>query len=261
MKVLLAAASLLLGKTAADFPHMNPNAAYTVANPAAGAEGRQMRFHGKSYFTVDSPSFKSRYSQVVWHNLGTVPLPADVVKEYDGKVMSVTGWEVDVLRGGAKNGTVEEHVPCYESYNHHYGASLVGKGTDLTVLPPDPKEPIRNTHGGPRHIFTPNEHASGKYPTHQSFAEHNGNEARQTLHYMAKGYGTPIESPTGFSFTPMQINTRNPDGSGTRCNGNCPLPRHQVILSTVGPCGSPQRGSQRVLTGGTRSGGLHTFLC
>jgi hypothetical protein len=106
----------------------------------------------------------------------------------------------------------------------------VGKGTDLTVLPPDPNEPIRNTHGGPRHIFTPNEHASGKYPTHQSFAEHNGNEARQTLHYMAKGYGTPIESPTGFSFTPMQINTRNPDGSGKRCGEpgtDCPLPHQQ----------------------------------
>ena len=26
----------------------------------------------------------------------------------------------------------------------------MGKGTDLTVLPPDPNEPIRNTHGGLR---------------------------------------------------------------------------------------------------------------
>ena len=76
-----------------------------------------MKFHGKSFFTVDTPSFKSQYSQVVWHSLAPTPLPADVVKEYDGKVMSVTGWEVDVLRK-YPNGSVAP-VPCYESYNHH----------------------------------------------------------------------------------------------------------------------------------------------
>ena len=164
-------------------------------------QGKAMKFHGKSFFTVDTPKFKSQYSQVLWHSLGETPLPADVVKAYDGKVMSVTGWEVDVLR--MVNGT-EEHVPCYESYNHHYGGSLVGKGADLEVVNPPDSEPMVG-HGGPREVYTNNKYASGNYPTHQSFAEHNGNEARQTLHYMAKGFGTPIESPKSFQFTPMQI--------------------------------------------------------
>jgi hypothetical protein len=123
MNVLLAA--MLRDVAMADFPHMNPSAAYTVGNPAAGAEGRQMKFHGKSYFHVDSPSFKSRYSQVIWHNLGTVPLPADIVKEYDGKVMSVTGWEVDVLRRGA-NGTEEHGEPQLYPY-HAYWPNLPGE--------------------------------------------------------------------------------------------------------------------------------------
>jgi hypothetical protein len=39
-----------------------------------------MKFHGKYFFTVDTPKFKSQYSQVLWHSLGETPLPADVVK-------------------------------------------------------------------------------------------------------------------------------------------------------------------------------------
>jgi len=75
-------------------------------------------------------------------------------------------------------------------------------------------------------VHTPNgKGRSGFYA--QSFSEHNGNEARQTYHGMPAGYFVPIESPQAFHLTAMQINTRNPDGSGERCNGNCPLPRRQ----------------------------------
>lgn len=35
----------------------------------------------------------------------------------------------------------------------------------------------------------------------------------------------PVEAPEQLLFGPMQINTRNPDGSGRRCAGDCPLPR------------------------------------
>lgn len=185
-----------------------------------------MDFHGDGFFTVDTPKFKSQYSQVIWHTLAPTPLPEDIVKKFDGKVMSVTGWEVDVLRD--VNGTATP-VPCYESYNHHYGGALQGKGADLQIVEESDDEPMIG-HGGPRMVFTNNEHASGNYPTSQNFAEHNGNEARQTLHWMPEGYGTPIESPTAFVFTPMQINTRNPDGSGRRCGSpgtNCPMPHQQ----------------------------------
>ena len=128
---MLAAVAVLLVGAAADFPHMNADVRYTVANPAPGAEGKPIKFHGKSFFTVDTPKFKSQYSQVIWHALEPTPLPADVVKEYDGKVMSVTGWEVDVLR--LVDGK-EVPVPCYESYNHHYGGALQGKGAGAVLL-------------------------------------------------------------------------------------------------------------------------------
>ena len=45
---------------------------------------------------------------------------------------------------------------------------------------------------------------------------------------MANGFGVALESPTEFAFNPMQINTRNPDGSGERCGDECPLPRRQT---------------------------------
>jgi hypothetical protein len=35
-----------------------------------------------------------------------------------------------------------------------------------------------------------------------------------------------VEAPESFIFAPMQINTRNPDGSGKRCAENCPLPKN-----------------------------------
>ena len=118
------------GLAAADVPHMNANVKYLVGNPPPSAVGKAMGFRGKS-FTVDSPSFKSKYSQVVWHGLAGVPLPADVVQEFDGKVMTVVGWEVDVLRH-TSNGTVES-VPCYESYNHHVRPYKAGTSTGTGI--------------------------------------------------------------------------------------------------------------------------------
>ena len=66
---------------------------------------------------------------------------------------------------------------------------MQGKGADLEILPPNLDEPIQHTHGygtSGRHVWTQNGKSSGNFPTMQSFAEHNGNEARQSLHYMAK---------------------------------------------------------------------------
>lgn len=48
----------------------------------------------------------------------------------------------------------------------------------------------------------------------------NGNEHRQSYHQLPENFVAPIQSPTQFDFTPMQINTRGPNGRGTG-----PLPR------------------------------------
>lgn len=50
---------------------------------------------------------------VFWDNVPAVPLPADVVAKFDGKIMAITGFEVDILRN-TSDGKVQ-HVPCYES--------------------------------------------------------------------------------------------------------------------------------------------------
>jgi len=71
-------------------------------------------------------------------------------------------------------------------------------------------------------------------PTVQSFNEHNGNEARQSYHGLPTGYVQPVESPVEFVFNPMQINTLNPDGSGTRGG---PLPR-----ASAAPAGASYSG-------------------
>ena len=73
---------------------LNAEVNYTVANPVSGWHKRYS-FRG-DYFEVDSPNITSKYSQVVWPagGLPIVPLPADVVARFDGKVIYITGWEV-----------------------------------------------------------------------------------------------------------------------------------------------------------------------
>lgn len=169
---------------------------------------------------------------MVWDVLPDVPLPADIVSRFDNKTMFITGFEVDVRR--KQNGT-EVSVPCYESYNHHYVAYLHGKralSRRAEVLSHDSAVEFR-LDGSAGAESRPYGFAA------QAFSEHNGNEARQTYHGMpaaAAGhqYGVALDSPTTFIFGPMQINTRNPDGSGTRCRGRCPLPR-----SSNAPPGEP----------------------
>lgn len=207
--------------------HMNPDLPYLIANAPTGLETKPRSFSGKS-FELTSPPIRSQYSQVLWHQLPATPLPADLVKEFEGKVMAFTGFEVDVIRNVSGKW---EHVPCYESYNHHYGSSIHGKGADMEVISDEELKQMPNPHGLLVR-YSDNGQGSGQFPTSQSMSEHNGNEARQTYHGLPTGYVYLIESPTTWSFGPMQINTRNPDGSGKRCegggagnNGTCPLPR------------------------------------
>lgn len=209
-------ASLALGTL--DDAHMNRGVAYRVANALPGHEDDPRGFWPtSSFFEVLSPPIKSRYAGVVWRVLEPVPLPADIVKKYNNSAMAVTGFEVDVVRLG-KDG-VAASVPNYESYNHHYNSYLHGAGVQLALnavgtpnlrhrLPYESTTRLTTSPAGIPHI--------------QAFNEHNGNEARQTYHGLPRGFVQPLHSPTSFVFNPMQINTLNPDGSGTRGG---PLPR------------------------------------
>jgi len=84
------------------------------------------------YFELYGPSTTTQYSEVYWQPQA-VPLPADIVSRFAGRVMGVTGYEVDIVRTVlAPNGTVisEETVMPFEIYNHHYtGPSPLGSSS------------------------------------------------------------------------------------------------------------------------------------
>ena len=70
------------------------------------------------FFEVYSPPIRSRYAGVVWRLLDPVPLPPEVVAQYSGAAMAVTGFEVDVVRKDSDG--ADQSVPNFQSYNHHY---------------------------------------------------------------------------------------------------------------------------------------------
>jgi len=201
-------------------PQMN-KLAYHVANAAPGFEGAAFGFEG-GYFEVLSPPIRSRYAGVVWRVLPPVDLPRAIVEQYNGSVMAVTGFEVDVVRVGADGAATP--VPNYQSYNHHYVGYLRGAGAALpadAVGRPNVRHDLDFQPVQP-HATGLTAAALGAAPAVQAFNEHNGNEARQSYHGLPRGYVQPIASPQTFVFNPMQINTLNPDGTGTRGG---PLPR------------------------------------
>ena len=95
-------------------PHMNAGLQYLIANAAPGHEHSPRSFQAtSSFFEVMSPPITSRYAGVIWRVLEPVPLPEDVVAMYNGSVMAVTGFEVDVVRL-AHDGNVSS-VPNFQS--------------------------------------------------------------------------------------------------------------------------------------------------
>lgn len=193
---------------------MNQHAKYVVSNALPGHEDEARDFFGE-WFEVYSPPIRTRYSEVFWTAMDPVPLPASIVARYNGSTaMAVTGYEVDVVRRTADG---ERSVPCTESYNHHYTNLLVSSAAKVLHA--------AGPHTG--HMPLPVAAAAGAegaagVPLTQAFNEHNGNEHRQSFHGYPHGYVQPVYRPASMVLTPMQINTRNPDGSG-RIGG--PLPR------------------------------------
>jgi hypothetical protein len=67
--------------------------AYGISNPdPSDPTGYKANFENVSmeYFDVYG-IVETRYSQVYWTRDAAVPLPADIIKRFDGKVMAITG--------------------------------------------------------------------------------------------------------------------------------------------------------------------------
>ena len=76
--------------------NMNQGGAYKIANSdtfdTEYADDRE-------YFEVYSKPIKTLYSQVHWVSHFNIPLPQDIIDRFDGgKIMAVTGYEVDQVR-------------------------------------------------------------------------------------------------------------------------------------------------------------------
>ena len=231
--------ALLLGGALAE--NMNRGVAYRVSNAEAGHEDDGFGFDPDSeYFEVLSPPITSRYAEVVWRALEPVDLPDAIVERYANATIAITGYEVDVVRGGGANASADElvSVPSYESCacarwfrpclfsesrfslladNHHYTNFLQSA---RAALADGPRTNIGHGVRRLRFVRARGGDGEGEAPLVQAFSEHNGNEYRQSYHGLPKGYAQPLFAPAQMIFAPMQINLN--DGSGTRGAG--PLP-------------------------------------
>ena len=116
MRALALPRLLLLGRALAE--NMNRGVEYRVSNAEAGYEHEAFGFDPESeFFEVLSPPITSRYAQVVWRALEPVALPDAIVERYANATIAITGYEVDVVRGGGANASADElvSVPSYES--------------------------------------------------------------------------------------------------------------------------------------------------
>eukprot|EP01045_Picozoa_sp_COSAG04_P034121 COSAG04_NODE_7339_length_1144_cov_23.942880_1_plen_89_part_00 len=54
----------------------------------------------REYFEVYAGPISTRYGEVFWRGLPSVPLPEDIVKRFDNRTIAITGYEQDqVIKG------------------------------------------------------------------------------------------------------------------------------------------------------------------
>ena len=84
------------------------------------------------FFDVYTPSITSKYADVYWTMMPEIPLSKEIVSRFNNKVMAITGYEMDQVIVHP-NG-MEESIPCFWSYNHHYVAHLQGANSKMIKL-------------------------------------------------------------------------------------------------------------------------------
>lgn len=176
---------------------------YAIANPAKNTSAER-QFRGE-FFEIYGPETTTRYSEVYWQPQST-PLPSEIVARFSGKVLGITGYEVDIVRiQTAPNGTIisEETVFPYEIYNHHFSGFMYSKGVEA-----DMKQEFTQPHHARLqfHVDAQVDPPLG-VPVIQAFSEGNGNEHRASFHGYANGFSQHIYSPHSWQNDIMIINT------------------------------------------------------
>lgn len=199
------------------------NGDYLIGNPngipdpfSNSSYNTDFTARGDESFYVYTDEIISTYGQTYWTMMPSVPLPADIVQRFNGKVMAITGFESDqVMQFKGK----ETSVPINWVYNHHYVFYV--KGADSELVPVSMAHQsvprAKNQEGLVLQARTkvnscdyPGEE-NCTIPTSQIFAEGNGGEYRKSYHGFPQGYAQLLASPTDFSIEPMQIDTWNRD--------------------------------------------------
>merc|ERR1719473_1701897 len=91
---------------------------------------------GYEYFDIWAPEIAAAYGEVFWTDQGEVPLPPEIVKRFEGKVIAIQGYEQDQVMVSPQgkpglNPEKDVSVPINWAYNHHYCAWMVGKSAHL----------------------------------------------------------------------------------------------------------------------------------
>jgi hypothetical protein len=168
---------------------------------------------GHQFFDVWAPEIATHYGEVFWTDQGALPIPADIVSKFDGKVMAITGYEQDqvmVTPTGhpGVNPSLDVSVPINWAYNHHYSTTVTGAHSYMQPVP-------NQATYGERLVLDAFEKPSAMHrsdpsiPTSQWFSEGNGGESRKSFHGYPSGFAQLIDSPDAWHITPMQIDTRN----------------------------------------------------
>ena len=175
---------------------------------------------GYEYFDVWAPEIATHYGQVFWTDQGVTPLPPDIVKRFDGKVIAIQGYEQDQVMvspvgSPGLNPEKDVSVPINWAYNHHYCAYMGGKHSERKEIPTPGDVYGSGAHGQPTIMATVDkEDQSGRKfadvaQTKWFISEGNGGESRKSFHGYPAGFAQLMESPQNWHITPMQIDTRN----------------------------------------------------
>ena len=151
---------------------------------------------------------KTMYSQVYWTRNAPINLPPEIVTRFKGKVMAITGYEVDqVIHTGPKIGTTttdqnlggfscypdcsdgDKSIPIYHAYNHHYFSWLTGDNSEMIELDTPLRMPNQTTTS-----FRTKTGAYPGFPTHIVFKENPGGEYRKSYHCLLYTSPSPRDS-------------------------------------------------------------------
>ena len=217
--VLAAGAMLPLAggaAAAAFFPNMNGEYLTTPTPHAPTGVRFNTSFSaypgGVEYFEVELGPITSLYSEVWWQAFPAVALPDGLAARFDGKGMSIVGYETDAVR---KTPHGDVSVPINMAYNHHHDVYLTGKHSRMERVPYDPLDlAVPLMARGDPHVrdarvetsLSPND-----LPTSLHLADGNGGEYRKSYHGLPPPVAYVIDSPQSVYVNPMFIDTWHRD--------------------------------------------------